>query len=82
MRSLIRPRVVKRSGGGGTGGFAAALYAKNADAKRRLWRLRGGGGCGDRASGAPDAPSTVLLCRTVPLPRFAGQDEGGGAQFG
>ena len=35
------------------------------------------GACGGGASGESVAPSTTLLRRVVPLPRFAGQDEEG-----
>jgi hypothetical protein len=35
------------------------------------------GACSDEASREADAPSTALLRRAVPLPRFAGQDEKG-----
>ena len=59
--------------------------------RHRAVKRSGGGGprvcavegaCGAWASGAADAPSTVLLRRTVPLPRFAGQDGAAGGSRG
>ncbi len=40
------------------------------------------GACGIEASRQAGAPSTVLLRRTVPLPRFAGQDDAGHTRIG
>ena len=52
-------------------GAATRRNMVEASAMRRLVEAA----CGGRASFEADAPSTTLLRRVVPLPRFAGQDE-------
>ena len=65
---IIRPRGAQRSGGGGPPEARAASAG--------WWRGRAAEkqASYDEASLSAEAPSTALLRRAVPLPRFAGAD--------